>query len=156
MWKTQRTSRRDNPDGQRNEKVLQTWDFVCFTIHFNKIIKWIGKAYKGTILLTFNFFRLIYFYWKGILDLKREGETERKTFHPRVHSPIGCTIQRWADPKPGFSSFSQVFHMGAGSQGFGPSSTAFPDHKQGAGWEVGLPGLELAPHGIAARSRRGL
>ena len=35
--------------------------------------------------------------------------------------------------------------MGAGSKGFGPSSTAFPGHKQGAGWDVGLLGLELAP-----------
>ena len=34
--------------------------------------------------------------------------------------------------------------MGAGCQGFGPSSTAFPGHKQGAGWEAGQPGLEPA------------
>ena len=34
--------------------------------------------------------------------------------------------------------------MGAGSQGFGLSS-AFPGHKQGARWEVELPGLEPAP-----------
>ena len=27
----------------------------------------------------------------------------------------------------------------------GPSSTAFPGHRQGAGWEVGPPGLEPAP-----------
>ena len=36
-------------------------------------------------------------------------------------------------------------HAGAWSQGFGPSSTAFPGHEQGAGWDVELPGLELAP-----------
>ena len=35
--------------------------------------------------------------------------------------------------------------MGAGSQGFGPSSTTFPGHKQGAGWEVELTGLEQVP-----------
>ena len=29
---------------------------------------------------------------------------------------------------------------GAGSQSFGPSSTAFLGHRQGAGWEAGLPG----------------
>ena len=35
--------------------------------------------------------------------------------------------------------------MDSKSQGFGPSSTAYPGHKQGAGWEVELPGIELAP-----------
>ena len=38
-----------------------------------------------------------------------------------------------------------VSHAGAGSQDLGPSSTAFPGYKQGAGWEVGLLELELAP-----------
>ena len=35
--------------------------------------------------------------------------------------------------------------MGAGSQGFGPSSTAFLGHKQGAGWEVEQLGHEPVP-----------
>ena len=35
--------------------------------------------------------------------------------------------------------------MDAGSQGLGPFSIALPGHKQGAGWEVELPGLEPAP-----------
>ena len=35
--------------------------------------------------------------------------------------------------------------MGAGSQDFGPSLTAFPGHKQGTGWEVEQPGCEPAP-----------
>ena len=34
--------------------------------------------------------------------------------------------------------FFQVLHVGTGSQGFGPSSTAFPGHKKGAGWEAEL------------------
>ena len=42
-------------------------------------------------------------------------------------------------------SFLQVSHTSAGSQGFGSSSSAFPGHKQGAGWEVGLQELEPAP-----------
>ena len=46
---------------------------------------------------------------------------------------------KWADPKPGTSIFFQVSHVGAGSQGLGPFSTAFPGHKQGAGWEVEQP-----------------
>ena len=39
---------------------------------------------------------------------------------------------------------SRVSHMGAGSQSFGPSLTAFPDHRQEAGWESGAAGLEPA------------
>ena len=35
--------------------------------------------------------------------------------------------------------------MRAEFQGLGPSSTAFPGHTQGAGWEARLLGLELAP-----------
>ena len=35
-----------------------------------------------------------------------------------------------------------VSKVGAGSQGFGSSSTAFPGHRQGAGWEAGLSVLE--------------
>ena len=52
-------------------------------------------------------------------DIQRGGETEWKIF---------C-----------------VSHMGAGSQVLRPSSTAFPGHKQGAGWQAGPPGLELMP-----------
>ena len=48
-----------------------------------------------------------------------------------------------------------VSHAGAGSQSFGPSSTAFPGHRQGAGREAGLPGLELAPIWDPGRARRG-
>lgn len=33
---------------------------------------------------------------------------------------------------------------GAGSQGLGRNSIAFPDHKRGAVWEVQQPGHELA------------
>ena len=39
----------------------------------------------------------------------------------------------------------QVSHMGAGSQAYGASLTAFPGHKQGVGWEVELLGLEPVP-----------
>ena len=46
---------------------------------------------------------------------------------------------------PGAGSYFQVSLVGAGSQGFGLSLTAFPGHKQGAGWEAGLPGLQLVP-----------
>ena len=50
----------------------------------------------------------------------------------------------------------QVSYVGAGSQAFGPSLTAFPGHKQGGAWEAGSRGLELVPIWDAACSRRGL
>ena len=53
--------------------------------------------------------------------------------------------QSYANPKPGTQSLFQVSHMGAGSQGFGPSSNVFSGHKQETGWEVGPLGYELAP-----------
>ena len=55
----------------------------------------------------------------------------------------------------GARNFFQVSHMGFGYQSFGPSSTAFSGHKQGAGWEVEMPGLELASYGIPEHSRQG-
>ena len=44
--------------------------------------------------------------------------------------------------EPGARNFLQVSHVDAGSQGFGPSSAAFPCHKQGARKKAGMPGLE--------------
>ena len=75
--------------------------------------------------------------------MQRGGGTEWKNFHPLVHSPGYCNGWCCNDLKPGARGFLQVSHMGAGSHGFGPSSTAFPSHKQGAGWEVELLGHEV-------------
>ena len=50
-----------------------------------------------------------------------------------------------ARAEPGARKFFRVSHVGAGFQGFGLSLTAFPGHKQGAGWETGLLGLEPMP-----------
>ena len=44
--------------------------------------------------------------------------------------------QKCADPKPGFQSLFWVSYMVAGTQSFGPSSTAFPGHKHGTGCQV--------------------
>ena len=77
----------------------------------------------------------IYFLnWKT--DLQREVYTRRKIFRLLVYSPSGHS----SDPKPGARSFFWIFHAGAGSQAFGPSSTAFPGHQQVSGWEMGHPG----------------
>ena len=69
-------------------------------------------------------------------DIQRGGETERKILSPLIHSTTDSNGQCSADPRPGaFLGFPC----------FGPSSTVFPGHKQGAAWEVQLPGLEPAP-----------
>ena len=80
----------------------------------------------------------------GKSDIQRGGETRRNIICPMVHSSSDCNGWSWADLKPGARNFFQVSHVGAGFQGFGLSSTAFPGHKQGARWELRLPGLDLA------------
>ena len=83
---------------------------------------------------------------------------DRKIFHPMIHFPSDRNSWSWVNLKPGARSLLWVSHTGAGSQSFGPSSssTVFPGHRQGAGWEVGLPGLEPAPIWDPGRARRGL
>lgn len=62
-------------------------------------------------------------------------------FHcPNGYSHIAELILR---QEPG--SHFQVSHAGAESQGFGPSSTGFLGHEQGAEWELEQPGHELTP-----------
>ena len=68
-------------------------------------------------------------------------------FQSHVTMPILCRSKA--------RSLFWVSHACAGSQSFGPSSTAFPGHRQGAGREAGLPGLEPAPIWDPGRARRG-
>ena len=96
-------------------------------------------------LYTLNFFLNIYFIFIGKSHIKRGGETETKIFRLIIHSPNSCISWSLADLKPGPWSLLQVSHTGSESQGFGPSLTAFPGHRQRAGWEVELPGLEQMP-----------
>ena len=103
---------------------------------------------------TLFFFLKIYFYYFfiGKADIQR-GETERNIFRSMVHSPserngpILCRSEA--------RSLFRVSHAGAGSQSFGLSSSAFPGHRQGAGREAGLPGLEPALIWDPGRARRG-
>ena len=90
------------------------------------------------------FFKKIYLFI-GKSDIQRGGETERKIFHLMIHSPSERIGQCYGDLKPGSRNFLRLSHTGAGSQSFGPSWTALPGQKQGAGWEVELLGLEPAP-----------
>lgn len=71
-----------------------------------------------------------------------ERERER---HLVFHSPNGHTTQGQTTLKAGARNFFWVFHMGAGTQAFGPSA-AFPSTLTGT-WirKVEQPGLELAP-----------
>ena len=79
----------------------------------------------------------------GKADTQR-GETERKIFCSLIQSPSDCKGLCGADPKPGSQSHC-ISHMGAGSQGFGLSSNAFPGQRQGVEWEAGLSGEKQAP-----------
>ena len=76
----------------------------------------------------------------SFIYIGKEDFTERQEdlFTPQVAARAG------AEPIQSRSLF-RVSHAGAGSQGFGPSSTACPGHRQGAGWEVEQQGHELAP-----------
>ena len=66
---------------------------------------------------------------------------------------MSATGRYYADPKPGASSGSPTWVQVP--KALGPSSTAFPGHKQGAGREAGLLGLEPAPIWDPGRARRG-
>ena len=74
------------------------------------------------------FFKIYLFIGKS--DIQRGGETERKIFHPMIHSPSERKCRCCANLNPAVRNFLQVSHPGAGSPGSGPSSTAFPGHKQ--------------------------
>ena len=84
-------------------------------------------------------------FFKTVYLFLSHSQIYRKIFYLMIHSPSGYNGQSCVDPQAGAWSLFQVSHVGAGFQGFGLSSTAFPDNKQGAGWEVELLGLELTP-----------
>ena len=112
---------------------------------------------RETVVLTSKnhegsfFFLKIYFYYFfiGKTDIQRR-ETEKKIFCPMIHSPSERNGRCYADQS---RSLFRVSHVGAGSQSLGPSSTAFPGHRQGAGKEAGLLGLEPAPIWDPGRAR---
>ena len=85
------------------------------------------------------------FIFIGKPGMQRGRETERKTFCPMIYSPSGHKGRSCANAKPGAWNIFWISHMGAGSQGLERSTTAFPGHKQGAGWEVELLRLEPVP-----------
>ena len=73
------------------------------------------------------------------MDIQR-GETERKIFRPMIHSPSERNGPMLCQSEA--RRLFRVSHVGAGAQSFGRSSTAFPGHRQGAGWEAAWLGLE--------------
>ena len=95
--------------------------------------------FKDDVNFIYIFFNLkkSYFYWKGRF---RERRRERKSLHLLAHLPKTATAEPIWSQEPGARSFFRVSNMGAGSQGFGSSSSAFSVHKQGAGWEEKQPG----------------
>ena len=104
---------------------------------------------------AFFFLFFIYFFFKDLFllffirkaDIQR-GETERKIFRPMIHSPSECNGPILCRSEA--RSLFRVSHAATGSQSFGPSLTAFPGHRQGAGWEAGI---EPAPIWDPGRAR---
>ena len=97
---------------------------------------------EGNLLSNTIFLKIYLFIGKS--DIQRGGETERKIFHLMIHSPSDHNSWSCTGLKPGTRNFFQISHMGAGSQGLGLFSSAFPGHKQGDGWEVEQLGYKLA------------
>ena len=103
------------------------------------------------IFFSSAFFKdLFYSYWKGGYT-KRKDRKEDLLSNESLHK----RPQQLEPSQSEARSLCWVSHMSTGSPGFGPSSTAFPGHKQGARWEVGLPGLELVPTWDPGHARRG-
>lgn len=63
--------------------------------------------------------------------------------HLLVHSPNDCNSWGWAKTNQETGAFSRLPTQGVGDQTFGPSYTAFLDHKQEVGWKVKQLGHEL-------------
>ena len=117
-------------------------------------------------LLIFHSLLLLHFVLMLLIDsfkdlfillgrqIYREKETQRKNLHPLVHSPSGCqwTKLRWFKAM----RFFQVSLMGAVSQGFRSSSSAFSGHKQRAGRELEQMVTNQHSYRISAHARWGL
>ena len=90
---------------------------------------------------SFCFKDLFYFYWKvRYTERRKDKEEDLLSIDslPQVAATAGAEPIRSKE-------LLRASHKGAGSQSFGPSSTAFPSHKQGVGWEAWLLGLEPVP-----------
>ena len=74
---------------------------------FNRYAIMSGPLLLHVLQPVVTFFFKIYFYYVfiGKADIQR-GETERKIFHPMIHSPSERNSQCYAGPKPGASSGS--------------------------------------------------
>ena len=91
-------------------------------------------------ILRWDFFILLL--KSQIPDRKRDREEDLPCIDllPKClqRPEMSQTKARSPNPLPGLSH-------GTGSQGFGPSSTAFPGYSQWAAWEEWRPGLEPTP-----------
>lgn len=87
--------------------------------------------------------RDLYFFYCKIRSTERR---DKKKGLPSTDSVLsGWNGQSWAHLNLGARSFFWISHTGAASQSVRPSSTALPDHKQGALREMEQPGYKPAP-----------
>lgn len=78
------------------------------------------KPFISSVPLSFLKKKKTFIYLKGRI-MKREIHTERKIFHPLIHSPNRHIKQGWVKPKPGAQNSIHVSH----ADGRGPSTSVF-------------------------------
>ena len=119
--------------------------YTIFSSHLYCCCLWFFKLFYITeyhicmsvfrIFLFFLRFTDFYYKFRYTEVERRRGRSSIQWFTPQwLKLPALCQSE-------GTCPLLRVSHMGAGSQGFGPSSTAF----SGAGWEEQLPELEPEP-----------
>ena len=93
-------------------------------------------------IFLFLFLKILFYYKVRYTERRRDREEDLLSDDSLPKWPHW--LGSFTNPKPGARILFQVSNVGAGSQGFRLSWTAFPGHEQGAGWEGNLPGLEMA------------
>lgn len=105
--------------------LLNFWLYAAFSE--------LNKAYTGSFLVCFHIFKQLFVLFESVSYRKRKGETQREMFHLLVPSSNIPSSQRCPRLKLRVRGCFWISHMGAGTKGHGPSSTAFPGLKHGAG-----------------------
>ena len=99
-----------------------------------------SHSLKTTVFPLHGKMVLMFVFWKVRFTERRKGREK--------DLPSAGSLPKWPQqPKLRWSESRNiwVFHAGTGFQGFGPSSSIFPGHKQGAGREVEHLGYKPAP-----------
>ena len=126
----------DRKQSQEPEPRNQTWYSNVRHRHLNLRA---GCWHLGFFFLKIYF----YYFFIGKADIQR-GDTERKIFRPMIHSPSERNGRCYGRSEA--RSLFRISHVGAGSQSFGPSSTAFPGPQAGSWKGSGAAGIRTGTH----------